>query len=195
MSEPDTNTSVDNELIALMTSYQAGSLAAFEQLHTALAPPLHGYFRAHASAGTLAVDLVQDTFLELHRSRRTYQPGRPVRAWAFGIAHHVLLRHRDSERRRARHEAAQLPGQRMALEGVPADADLLHAEMRDVNAALHALSPATRDAWLMHHVHGKGFDEIAHRLGIATTAARLRASRATAAIRRALGMERGPSHG
>lgn len=179
----------DDALAALMSAYQDGSLAAFERLHAALAPGLHGYFRARACAPAQAADLVQDTFLELHRARRTYQPGRPVRAWAFGIARHVLLRHRDEARRRARHEAA-FPHEGLHALEAAGGADLLHADARAIGAALHALSPGTRDAWWLHHVEGIGFEEVARRLGIASTAARLRASRATGAIRRALGLGR-----
>lgn len=176
----------DADLAALMVAYQDGSLAAFEQLYGALAKPMRGYFRARVGTEALVADLVQDTFLELHRSRRTYQPGRPVRAWAFGIAHHVLLRHRDGERRRARHESTSWTG-----DPVPQLAESLEPDLRELERALRALSPGTREAWLQHHVEGRGFAEIAATLGIAATAARLRASRASAAIRRALGLNGG----
>jgi RNA polymerase sigma-70 factor (ECF subfamily) len=165
-------------LAAAMRAYQDGSLAAFERLHASLEPRLRGFLARHAGAHA-AADLVQEAFLEMHRARRTYEPGRPVMPWAFGIARNVLLRHRDAERRHGR--AGATPD--IADPAMPPDVDV-----GDVGKALDGLSPATRDAWLLHHVGGHGFDEIGRRLGIATTAARLRSSRANALLRRALGL-------
>ncbi|MFY9824625.1 MAG: sigma factor, partial [Thermoanaerobaculia bacterium] len=68
------------ELVRLMVDYQAGRLAAFELLYGQLAAELRRYFQAAAADG-VAQDLVQETFLAIHRSRRTYQPPLPVRPW------------------------------------------------------------------------------------------------------------------
>ena len=40
----------------------------------------------------------------MHRSRRTYEPGRPVTPWVFAIARHVYLMNRRSTGRRLRFE-------------------------------------------------------------------------------------------
>ena len=61
------------ELCRLMNRYLAGNLDAFDGLYTALASRLRSHFIAQCRDAALADDLVQDTFLQLHRSRRTYQ--------------------------------------------------------------------------------------------------------------------------
>lgn len=183
----------DADLIPLLKAYQAGELAAFERLYTALAGELHRYFQANGAAGAAAQDLVQDTFLEIHRSRHTYLPPLPVRPWVFGIARHVLGRHRRAVWRRARHEEAA----GTAEDAAPAPAPAPAVEARDLAAALARLPASRREAWVLHHVHGLSFQQIAERFRIGVGAAKLRSSRAMRALRAALGAdpERGTRDG
>src|SRR3954467_3905055 len=81
-------------LVELMVAYQAGDAAAFAQLYSLLAAEVRRHFaRSHLDPG-LARDLVQDLFLEVHRSRRSYSPPLPVRPWIYGIARNVAARER-----------------------------------------------------------------------------------------------------
>jgi RNA polymerase sigma-70 factor (ECF subfamily) len=167
----------DGELGRLMAGYQAGELEAFERLYALLAADLHRYFAASLRDGMLAHDLVQDTFLEIHRSRHTYLPGLPVRPWIFGIARHMLGRHRRSAWRR-RHEKS--------ADGEPVTSQPA-VERHDLANALGHLPAGRREAWVLHHVHGLSFQQIADRCGIGVVAAKLRSSRAMRALRKALG--------
>src|SRR5687767_8901466 len=81
-------------LVELMKAYQAGDLGAFERLYAALVDDVGRYFSNATRNRGMAEDLVQDTFLEMHRARRTYNPPLPVRPWVFGIARNVLARSR-----------------------------------------------------------------------------------------------------
>ncbi|MFC4858097.1 RNA polymerase sigma factor [Actinophytocola glycyrrhizae] len=71
----------------------------FSGLFDRYAPVVHGYLSRRV--GTLADDLLSETFLLAFRGRDGYDPARgPVRAWLFGIATNLLRRHaRDEERR------------------------------------------------------------------------------------------------
>ncbi len=171
----------EDDLAELMVAYQAGELPAFEQLYARLASDLQGYFAAAVRDGTVARDLVQDTFLEVHRSRHTYLPPLPVRPWLFGIARHVLGRHRRGAWRRSRHEE---PLDEQLVTVQPA------VEHRDVLNALARLPASRREPWVLHHVHGFSFQQIAGRIGIGVVAAKLRSSRAMRALREALGDSR-----
>src|SRR6185503_16227134 len=95
----------ERELCALMEGYLAGRIEAFDDLYAALAGRLRGYLMTQCRDAALADDLLQDTFLQMHRSRRTYEPGRPVTPWVFAIARHVYLMHRRATARRLRFEA------------------------------------------------------------------------------------------
>jgi RNA polymerase sigma-70 factor (ECF subfamily) len=176
----------DGELVRLMTAYQCGELAAFERLYARLAGELERYFAAaEKGAAAAAADLVQDTFLEIHRSRRTYQPPLPVRPWVFGIARNVLGRHRREAWRRGRLEAFGEAPEPAA----PAPPALeARQEIGDLSAALARLPASRREAWVLHHVHGWSFQQIAARFRIGVGAAKLRSSRAMRALRAALGV-------
>ncbi len=177
----------DDELVRLMVAYQAGELAAFEGLYGRLAAELCRYFQAAGAPGVdmAAQDLVQETFLAIHRSRRTYQPPLPVRPWAFGIARNVLGRHRREAWRRSRTEDRDA----RPVAEVAAPATALALEPRDLAAALASLPASRREAWVLHHVHGLSFQQIAARFRIGVGAAKLRSSRAMRALRAALGVE------
>jgi RNA polymerase sigma-70 factor (ECF subfamily) len=190
MSEPGTDPrNDDEELVRLLVAYQAGELAAFERLYVWLAGELRRYFAAsvaaHAREGG-AQDLMQDTFLELHRSRHTYLPPLPVRPWVFGIARRVLGRHRRTAWRRARHEdRGARPVETLAAVAEPPAGPGIEA--RDLADALSRLPAGRREAWVLHHIHGLSFQQIAERFRIGAGAARLRSSRAMQALRAALG--------
>jgi len=172
-----------------MTAYQAGGLEAFEGLYLALSTELRGYFTAALGNGSAAQDLVQETFLEVHRSRRLYLPPLPVRPWVFGIARNVLRRHRRSAWRRGRHEEGSLDAAREPTRSAgPRPVPL---EARDVEEVLQRLPAGRRDAWLLHHVHGFSFQQVALRLRIGVGAAKLRSSRAMRALRVSLGIRHG----
>jgi RNA polymerase sigma-70 factor (ECF subfamily) len=190
-SFPDTPCADDGALIALMVAYQAGDLAAFEQLYAILVDDVRGYFaRAHRD-GNVAGDLAQDVFLELHRARRTYTPPLPVRPWVFGIARNVAARSRRAARVRPQ---PQVPLD--ASPDVAAAASASPAAALDVRGALATLPASAREAWVLHHVHGFSFHSIASRLGVTVMAAKLRSSRAMRALRAALsGTSGGNDHG
>ena len=167
----------------LMVAYQRGELRAFEDLYARLCNDARRYF-ARACGDRRAVhDLVQEMFLEMHRSRRTYSPPLPVRPWIFGIARNVLAR----SRRATTHHGVQSTLEMTAeseLASPTGSTDC--AESLDLEKAIASLPASTRDPWLLHHVFGFSFDAIADRLGITVVAAKLRSSRATRALRTAL---------
>lgn len=176
----------EDELVELMIAYQAGRLDAFERVYLALADDLRRYFVVVARDATIAQDLVQDTFMEMHRARRTYSPPRPVRPWIFGIARNVHRRHRRGEFRRARHEQPS-----HAEPPAPAAPSARAAARHEIDDAVARLPASRREPWLLHHVHGFSFEEIAGRLRIGVGAAKLRSSRAMRTLRTMLGAEKG----
>jgi RNA polymerase sigma-70 factor (ECF subfamily) len=170
-------TAHDDGLVPLMIAYQAGRLEAFEALYAALANDVGRFFAASILEPSAAHDLVQQTFLELHRARHTYRPPRPVRPWVFGIAVNVRRRHRRDAASRARREA-DAPGATAGGGPLP---DVLRTVA--IRRALAQIPAGRRRAWILHHVHGFSFEEIGARLGIGAGAAKLRSSRAMRGLR------------
>ncbi|MCB9554772.1 MAG: RNA polymerase sigma factor [Deltaproteobacteria bacterium] len=177
---------VDEE--ALMAAYAQGDLAAFERLFRSLAPRVHAFFVRRFGNEAIADDMLQVTFMKLHRARADYRAGSAVRPWVFTIAARVGL---DEIRRRGRRpeetddervdraysaEAVQ----RAVDERDPVEqADL---QMR-VREALEALPESQRSVVHLHRYEGLTFKEIGAVLGLSEGAVKLRAFRAYEALR------------
>ncbi len=185
--QPDRPAGELPEWSGLMLAYQHGDLAAFEALYARLAPKVRRYLGGVTRDPAWTDDLVQETFLQIHRSRRTYNAAYAVSPWAMAIAHHVFLM--DLRRRRRRGDFDREPFVESAR-----DATVAHDEAylsRDRLARGFAtLTPGTRRAVWLHHVVGWPFKDVALKLEIAEAAAKLRASRGMALLRRALGGKR-----
>lgn len=172
----------DDELRALMIRYQGGSLDAFREIYGQLASGVRRYL-SHLAGGCATVDdLVQETFLHMHRSRAAYNPTYAVRPWVFGLARNVVLMNRRAARRWAEvHESRpELPDSPVVPE-----ADRLGSQ-EDIRRCLADLAPDQAEALLLHHQWGFSFEEIAGMLGISPAAARARASRGMTDLRMAL---------
>jgi RNA polymerase sigma-70 factor (ECF subfamily) len=166
---------LERELCTLMEGYLDGRIEAFDGLYAALSGRLRGYLLSQCRDPALADDLLQDTFLQVHRSRRTYQPGRPVTPWVFAIARHVFLMKRRSTGRRLRFEERLAAG--AAISDVVRDDATALVEKDEMRRALDRVPADQREALLLHHVQGWSFAEIAARLGIRVNAAKTRAFR------------------
>jgi len=70
----------------LMTAYIAGDKAAFRELFRRYTPLLQRAMARDLRSSEEANDLVQQTFLHLHRSRLDFEPGRKLKPWIFTIA-------------------------------------------------------------------------------------------------------------
>ncbi len=168
----------DARLRELMQGYQQGRLDAFEDLYVCLSRPIRASVLARVREPGRAEDLVQETFLQIHRARHTYDPAYPVMPWVAAIARHVVLMDRRTTSRRPQYAPADAAPE----PAVAADADRL-ADRVVLDTALGELAPSRREAVLLHHVWGWSFREIGGRLGIAETAAKLRSSRGIAQLR------------
>jgi RNA polymerase sigma-70 factor (ECF subfamily) len=173
------------ELERHMAGYLAGQLGAFDALYAALSGRIRGYLMSLCRDSATADDLLQDTFLQIHRSRRTYEPGRPVTPWAFAIARHVYLMNRRKSARRMRFESA-LVVETERLDAPHDDAAAL-ADRDEMRRALGEVQSDQREALLLHHVEGHSFAEIAGRLGVRVNAAKTRAFRGMKRLRELLG--------
>src|SRR5579859_6196466 len=91
-----------------MIRYQGGSLEAFEEIYAEVASGVRRYLLRLAGSSEIADDLLQETFLQIHRSRAAYNPKYAVRPWVFGLARNVFLMNRRAARRWAEvHESRE----------------------------------------------------------------------------------------
>ncbi|HEX2313682.1 MAG TPA: RNA polymerase sigma factor, partial [Thermomonospora sp.] len=139
----------------------------FDRYH----PPIHRYAASRLGPGP-ADDVAAETFLAAFDQRHRYDTGRPdARAWLFGIATHLIGRHRRAEirlyraleRAGSREEAAE-PADRLA----DRVAERVTAERLTPRLArgLARLSKGDRDALLLVACAQLSYEETALALGI-----------------------------
>src|SRR5687767_896142 len=75
----------------LMQRYCDGDASAFRELYALVAPRLLGYLLRMARERALADDLLQQTFLKVHRARAGYVRGADPLPWIYSIAHRTFL--------------------------------------------------------------------------------------------------------
>jgi RNA polymerase sigma factor (sigma-70 family) len=156
--------------------------AAFEELFARYQGLVTGFMRRGYRSEHSAQDLVQQTFLQLHRGRRDYRSGMPLRPWLMTIARNVL-------RDRIRYERRRPP--MMDLEDVhppaPGDSVERRSELRQATEDAMASLPSGLRALIQARLVGEeSYDQIARRLGISKGAAKVRLHRAMAALRKIL---------
>ena len=171
-----------------MAAYVAGDRRAFEKLFERLAPRLHGFFRRSFRVEATADDLLQITFLKLHRARDTYKPEMRVAPWAFAIAARVRL---DEYRKRKRlaedGDEEALVRAEEALAAEPRDDSAIDGDTADaVRRAVDSLPESQRVVIHLNRFEGMTFAEIARVLGTTEGAVKLRAFRAYGALRQRL---------
>jgi RNA polymerase sigma-70 factor, ECF subfamily len=165
---------------AAMSAYAAGDARAFAIVYAALAPRVTALLVARGAGRELARDLTQATFEHIHVARSGYEHGRDVHAWAFTIAHRLLVDHWRSATRQ------ELVARTWAREAAsPADELAAIRTARGIGLALEALSPAQRDAWRLVRLRGLSLAAAAHALRVSVCAVKLRLHRADAALRAA----------
>lgn len=152
-----------------MAAYARGDSAAFAELFRRHAPELERVLRRRLPQGEDARDLVQQTFLQVHRARLDFDPQARFRPWFFTIAFNLQ---RELYRKQRREPAATIDA-----ESAPLAAPAPSAELDDVHRALSTLPAATREVIALHWLEGHSLGEVATRLGASLSAVKVRAHR------------------
>jgi RNA polymerase sigma-70 factor (ECF subfamily) len=168
----------------LMSAYVAGNARAFEGLFARLAPRVHAFFLRSFRNEAVADDLLQVTFMKVHRARAQYRPELKLMPWLFAVAARVRL---DELRRRLRlpedaDEDAVARADERAPHEPPPSTELKEA----VRAALDALPESQRTVIHLHRYEGMTFPEISRVLGTTPGAVKLRAFRGYETLRERL---------
>jgi RNA polymerase sigma-70 factor (ECF subfamily) len=140
----------------LMARYQAGDPIAATALIHLISPPLHRYFLADAAGRAHADDLLQETWLRIHRVRHTYRAGEPVFPWFYAIARHVRIDYYRKARRTTAREEKLTEALRLPAIGVSE-----HPSMEELDALLAPLPERQREVIEMLKVAGMSLEEVA----------------------------------
>lgn len=147
----------------------------------ALSPALLRYFCAQAGSREKADDLLQETWLRIHRVRHTYRPGEPVIPWVYAIARRVRIDGYRRMRRVASHEVPMdvLPERSLETEQ--------RAAPPTFDALVSALPESQREVITMLKVGGLSLEEVARATSSTVGAVKQKAHRAYERLRQLLG--------
>jgi RNA polymerase sigma-70 factor (ECF subfamily) len=172
------------ELESLMQRYQQADSTAATLLAERLSGKLYRYFLAQVREPALAEDLLQDSWLRIHKSRHTYRPGEPLLPWVFAIARRVQVDRYRKNKRIGRHEV-----QKDFVEDIPAVAPQKSPTdaLPDLAELLKTLPPQQRETVLLLKVSGLSLEEVSRATGVSVGAVKQRAHRAYENLRRLFG--------
>src|SRR3989442_10438623 len=77
---------------AARCTLRAASGPSRPRVFARVAPRVHRFFLSTFGEAALADDLLQVTFLKVHKARRQYRPQLPLLPWLFAVAARVRLR-------------------------------------------------------------------------------------------------------
>jgi RNA polymerase sigma-70 factor (ECF subfamily) len=150
----------------LLVQCARGDVSAIDELFKRHANRVYRLF--HRLRGIDAKDLedlVQATFLEVHRSARRFDNRASVGTWIMGIAINVRRHHVRSEARRASFLAAAAPLMTEAHRGP--DEEVVHKEsLHRLEVGLAALPEILRTVAVLCDIEGLKGKEVARILGL-----------------------------
>lgn len=175
-----------------MARYCDGDAGAFRELYAVVAPRIYAFLVKMARHRPLADDLLQQTFLKVHRARASYVRGADPIPWIYAIAHRTFI----DDARKARRAIVKVGNDAEPPDGVagltgeaedcrdPApDSDQLAAAL----AALAQLPSAQREAVVLTKLEGRSVAEAAAIAGTTAGAMKVRAHRGYEVLRKLLG--------
>jgi RNA polymerase sigma-70 factor (ECF subfamily) len=165
----------------LMADYQSGDKAAFDEIFRRYAQLLTRLLRRFALTPDEIADLVQQSFLQLHRARMDFLPSSELRPWlltiAFNLARDKLRHHRRKP---------ESPFDATTDTTLTENAEEWHRFeiRRDLQLALAELPTEQQEVVRLHYEEELTFEEIGERIGVNAGAIRVRAHRGYAALRK-----------
>lgn len=170
----------DSELDELMLRYQGGDRDAATALIQRASPLLHRLFRAQTLSRESADDLLQETWLRLHKVRHTYRPGERFLPWFYAIARHTRIDYyRRTRRIREREEAVD------RISEMSADAREPKATL-DLPGLLSVLPEGQREVVAMLKLSEMSVEDVARATSSSIGSVKQKAHRAYAKLRTTL---------
>lgn len=141
----------------------AGDRDAFAEIYGILLDPIYRYLYWNSGSREEAEDLAEETFLRCLTNIGSYRPGRgPFKAWAFRIAHNLLVDQRRRSGRRSREEI----GESLEDPGISAPQSLEEEEgARALREMMQELPSTQRQVIVMKYFAEMSNAEVAKAVG------------------------------
>lgn len=169
-----------------MLRYQAGELAAFEQLYQRHRGGSYRYLLRGCGSEDVAAELFQDVWASVVRSRARYEVRARFATWLYKLAHNRLIDHYRAARPGAE-PAADDDIELAAPAHLQPEAQAQSASTaRRLLQALGALPSEQREAFLMKEEGGLSLEQIAEVTGVGRETVKSRLRYAVSRLRGAL---------
>ena len=163
----------DSTLEELMQSYVDGDSVAFDEIYRRVSRSLFAYLLRLTRDRPRAEDLLQVTFIKVHRARSSYLLGAPLMPWLLAIARRTFLDERRMKK--SRYEDLSHNGKLPEAVELP---EPMNDEVSDALAiALEGLPENYREAIQLTKITGLSLSEAADVLDTTPTAVKLRVHR------------------
>ncbi len=177
-----------DNLEMLMVRYQQGDFSAAAALIDCIGPRLHRFFVAQSISRVDADDLLQETWLRIHKVRHTYRPGEPALPWFYAIARHIRV---DHYRKRIRAAARERELEEMSKGASPAQP--VSGADGELETLLAPLSLSQREVITMLKVEGMSLEEVARATSSTVGSVKQKVHRAYKKLRETIGLRTGKS--
>jgi RNA polymerase sigma-70 factor (ECF subfamily) len=159
-----------------------GDGAALDQLMATHSPALMRFATHFLRSAADADEVLQDVFLRAERAIRKGTRPERMEAWLFRIA----VNRCRSKRRRWWPFVSGREGEYAIAAAAAPDAESGPEWLAEIDAALAALSPTLREAFLLKHVEGLEYQEMSVSTGASISALKMRVARACQELRQQL---------
>lgn len=157
-----------------------GDRDAYRLLVRRYGDALHGHALRMTGSADDAADLAQRALVKGYRKLRSCRDPDRVGAWLFRIVANLCKDHVRS----SRHEVPLARVEGVLPGGSDPETDTVGAEIRTrLWAALDALTPEQKEAFVLKHVEGRTYEEIAAVLDLSVASLKMRVHRAREALR------------
>jgi RNA polymerase sigma-70 factor (ECF subfamily) len=167
----------------LMLAYRDGNAGAFETLYARHRARLYRFVLRSVKSRPVGEELFQEIWLRVIEARGRYTPQARFTTWLYTIAHNHLV---DHWRKRGLTLVALEADETAGASPDPADQAQARQSLERFAAALQALPPLQREAFLLHEEGELSVAEIAKATGTNEEAAKSRLRYAMAKLKAAM---------
>jgi RNA polymerase sigma-70 factor (ECF subfamily) len=167
-----------------MARLAAGEAFALNEIMERWRSRLLTYLLRFTGNESTALDLAEETFVQVYLARTKFQVGKAFPAWLFGIASNLARNHLRWRRRHPSHPVEE--ADQIAAGADPSQTTQSKERQYAVRAAIAALPEELRDAILFSEYEGFSHAEIAAITGCSAKAVERRLSKARELLRKQL---------
>jgi RNA polymerase sigma-70 factor (ECF subfamily) len=177
--EPEATPDATQSRSLVIHAARAGDVRAFATLVDMYYARCLRFAMHMLSSRSDAEEAVQDTFVRVYRALPTYREQDSFEPWLFRI---LGNRCRTAGARQRRHAEVMEYGE-VPERATPATHDTAIAWREEIERALKSLPAEQREAFLMRHVEGMSYEDMAVATGAGLSALKMRVKRACDTLR------------